>query len=644
LLFYLEVKINKRGMEKNKYYLIKTKRAQLTIFIIIGIVIFAGIGLFFAFRSGLIGTSVPEKYKPVYEYYLSCLDEEVKIGSQILGHSGGYIELPEFLPGSQYMPFSSQLNFFGEGVPYWYYISGNGVVKEQVPTKANMESQLNFFLSKRIPNCDFSNFQEEGFSVVLGKAESVVTKINDNTISFDIKQPITITSEGIESWSSSSHSRSIKNNLGKFYKIASKIYKKQKEDMFLENYAVDTLRLYAPVDGNEIGCSPKIWKKEQVRMDLVQALEANVPFTKVSGNYYELAKEDNKYFVVDIGEKVDANVNFMYSGYWPMKFDVSPSEGALMMAEPVGNQEGMGMLGFCYVAYHFVYDLAYPVLVQVYYEDEMFQFPVVVYINKNKPREPLNGTAMPESVPELCKYKTKRMTVYTYNNDLEPVNANIDFKCLATSCNIGQTVMSRNSSDSILVANFPQCVNGYIVASSPLYKTEKYMVTTLNEDNIQIVMQKKYKVNLNMQNLRNEDYSLITFTKDKEAFSISYPEQKEIELTEGQYEIKAYVYSNSSISLDGTTEYKCIDTPKEGILGAFGMNEQKCFNMEVPEQIVSSAVSGGGKTNYYISESELKNSKTINIIPQKFGIPNKAEDIQVNFNSVENTILSISFE
>ena len=40
------------------------------------------------------------------------------------------------------------------------------------------------------------------------------------------------------------------------------------------------------------------------------------------------------------------------------------------MAEPVGNQEGMGMLGFCYVAYHFVYDLAYPVLVQVYYEDE----------------------------------------------------------------------------------------------------------------------------------------------------------------------------------------------------------------------------------------------------------------------------------
>ncbi|MFA5856921.1 MAG: hypothetical protein WC867_06175 [Candidatus Pacearchaeota archaeon] len=631
-------------MEKNKNYFISSKRGQLTIFIIIGIVIVAAIALFFAFQIGYIGSSVPEKYKPVYEYYLSCIDEEARIGSQLLGHSGGYIDLPEFSPGSQYMPFSSQLNFFGEGVPYWYYISGNGLVKEQVPTKANMEAQLNFFLSKRIPNCDFSNFQEEGFSIVLGRAESVETKINDNTISLEVKQPITISSDESESWSSTSHSRSIKTNLGKFYKTAMKIYKKQKEGMFLENYAVDTLRLYAPVDGNEIGCSPKIWKKEDVRQDLIGALEANVPFTKVSGNYYELSKEDNKYFIVDIDEKVDSNVNFMYSRNWPMKFEVYPSEEGLMMAEPVGNQEGMGMLGFCYVAYHFVYDLAYPVLVQVYYEDELFQFPVVVSINKNKPREPLNGSAMPDSVPELCKYKTKKMTVYTYNNDLEPVNANIDFKCLATSCNIGKTVMSRNSSDSVLIANFPQCVNGFIVASSPGYKTEKYMVTSLNEDNIQIVMQKKYKLNINLQNLGSEDYSLITFTKDKESFSISYPEQKEIEISEGQYEIKAYVYSNSSISLEGTNEHKCVDVPKEGILGAFGMSEQKCFNLEIPEQIVSSAVSGGGKSNYYISESELKNSKILNIIPQTFGIPNKVEDIQLNFNSVENTILSISFE
>jgi hypothetical protein len=123
-----------------------------------------------------------------------------------------------------------------------------------------------------------------------------------------------------------------------------------------------------------------------------------------------------------------------------------------------------------------------------------------------------------------------------------------------------------------------------------------------------------------------------------------YPEQKEIELTEGQYEVKVYVYSNSTINLEGSTTEECVDVPKSGILGIFGASEEKCFTLEIPDQVVSSAVSGGGKQNWYVTESELEESNKIVIDAEDFGVPSKVEELQVNYNSVEINGLDIWFE
>ena len=91
-----------------------------------------------------------KEIEPVYLYYLSCIEQDTSNGALLLGQQGGYIQQPEFSPGSEYMPFSSQLDFFGTGVPYWYYISGNGVSKEQVPSKEKMQSDLNDFVKARL--------------------------------------------------------------------------------------------------------------------------------------------------------------------------------------------------------------------------------------------------------------------------------------------------------------------------------------------------------------------------------------------------------------------------------------------------------------------------------------------------------------
>ena len=79
--------------------------------------------------------------------------------------------------------------------------------------------------------------------------------------------------------------------------------------MFLEDYGVDILRLNAPVDGSEVGCSSKVWDVEDIRNELMDALETNTPFIKIQGNYYTIGKKENQYFVKDIGTKADVNVN-----------------------------------------------------------------------------------------------------------------------------------------------------------------------------------------------------------------------------------------------------------------------------------------------------------------------------------------------
>jgi len=126
---------------KNKFR--DNKQGQVTVFIILAILIVAVIGLFFVFKGDIIKQEVPAELQGVYDYYLSCIELEAIDGGAILGQQGGYIEPPEFEPGSEYMPFSNQLDFLGIGVPYWYYVSGNGIVNEQIPSKAKMQVQLN---------------------------------------------------------------------------------------------------------------------------------------------------------------------------------------------------------------------------------------------------------------------------------------------------------------------------------------------------------------------------------------------------------------------------------------------------------------------------------------------------------------------
>ncbi|KKL71390.1 hypothetical protein LCGC14_2095370, partial [marine sediment metagenome] len=152
---------------------------------IIAIIIVGTIVVFFVFRDSLIFTQIPAEIEPVYTTFLSCLEEDALVGINVLESQAGYIEIPDFEPGSRYMPFSSQLDFLGNPIPYWYYVSGNNIQKEQIPSKNNMEEQLGDFIEEKISNCRFDEYYEQGFEITFEESEIDVI-INDNVVKLNM--------------------------------------------------------------------------------------------------------------------------------------------------------------------------------------------------------------------------------------------------------------------------------------------------------------------------------------------------------------------------------------------------------------------------------------------------------------------------
>jgi len=530
------------------------KRGQVTIFIIISLVLLVGIVLFFVFRNNLSSESqIPKSIEPVYTHFLSCLEENSLAGISVLESKGGRIYDVDFEPGSTYMPFSNTLDFLGNSIPYWYYFSGNNLEKESVPSKVDMEKELEKFIEEKIVQCSFDSYYSSGF-IIYSSTPKADVKINEDKVVVDLSMPLSI-EVGEESVVINSHQLSVSSSLGSLYNAAKEVYSYEQENLILEDYTIDILRLYAPVDGVLLSCSPKTWNVEEVFSTLQEAIEANIYSIRNKDADYDLVKEENKYFVRDFGVSYD--VRFLTSPNWSHTYEVTQANGNLLIATPVGNQAGLGIIGFCYVPYHFVYDVKYPVLVQVSKGDEIFQFPLAVVISGNQPRKSLETSSLGEYNNELCEYMNTPISVNTYDGKLNPIDADISFDCVGSSCEIGTS-----SFVSGLTANFPQCANGIIHAKAEGYVEATKIFSTINEGKAEIILKELHELNLEIKigGLNYSGDAIILFNSEDYSTTVSYPSTKKIELAEGQYEARVYIYKNSSLKIPSTAKEQCVSS------------------------------------------------------------------------------------
>ena len=252
----------KRGkVSKNRYFRktsgskgVEGRKTQVTIFVIVAIILVGAIVLFFALREDVEEESLSKEFKVVEDKFLDCLQERTVSGISMLEEKGGYIYLPQFEAGNSFMPQGSQLDFMGSPIPYWYYVSGGNVVKEQMPSKGDMERQMERYLEENMA-CDFSGFRREGYLIEIGEKDARV-EIRDKEVRVDLEADLRAR-YGNQSVIIKDHNEVVESELGSFYETAKTVILKEKENRFLENYTLDTLHSYAPVTGVDLCGSPK---------------------------------------------------------------------------------------------------------------------------------------------------------------------------------------------------------------------------------------------------------------------------------------------------------------------------------------------------------------------------------------------------
>jgi hypothetical protein len=287
-------------------------------------------------------------------------------------------------------------------------------------------------------------------------------------------------------------------------------------------------------------------------------------------------------------------------------------------------------MGFCYAAYHFVYDLNFPVMVQVYQGDEVFQFPVAVVIEKNVPRERIvSDVPAEEESFDFCQYPTQDISVQTYDVRLAPINANVSYSCFDQECYLGQTT------NGVLYAKAPACGNGILEARATGFVSSQQAFSSNKELSADIILDKEYSVDLvvKVDGKPLNGQALVSFD-GSQSISTSLPDSPRISLAEGFYNVSVYVYGNSSIVIPASTNRQCTQVAQPGIFGFLGGTKEQCFDINIPETKIEQALLGGGISETYIMPSQLEKGKLV-IDVSSFGQPTSLEKLQYNYEAFD---------
>ena len=151
------------------------KRGQVTVFVIVGIIIFAIVGLIFYTQDFIIKKEViPPQVQPIYNYIESCVQSTLLDSIRILGIQGGYIVTP-----------STSIKTDFSTIAYGHYQG-----KDILPPIKKMQDELSLYLRATIPLC-FNTEDFPGFTITQSDIKAKTT-IKGNFVSASITYPITV--------------------------------------------------------------------------------------------------------------------------------------------------------------------------------------------------------------------------------------------------------------------------------------------------------------------------------------------------------------------------------------------------------------------------------------------------------------------
>ncbi len=613
-------------------------------------------------KLGLIKLK-PVEIKSLQTFLDSCVEQVSKDGINIIGLQGGYVNLPEDeMPTSPFTPLQANLEIIPGSdlkVPLWFRERGNGVQQLNVPSKSDIEKELNNYVNKRFVLClnNLSSFAEQGFVMEADAIPDTKSKIWDDKVIVTVEYPIRVSKEATE-FNLEKYSASVDSKLGELYEAAKEIITKENQDTFLENRTIAALIAYdpeVPFSGVDLSCSEKTWFKPEVIAKLKNILFENTAAITVKGTNAK-TKDSLKYLQFDALENSRNNIdiNFMYIPNWPTVVEINPSEGNILRNNPIGKRSGGGVQAIvssfvCIGDHRFVYDIKYPVLVTIRDSSGLiFQFATEVIIDNNKPRVNRQEILdLPDVDNEICKYPQRDLIIgtgtFSDNSELKSLSdVDLSFKCFPANCDLG-TSRSDQKGRPVLITKVPLCVNGVVEGRKENYFPGKAFFSSNEEEDNQVLitLEPKYKKKVKVFVIDKETgdvrepydteqigfqfiHKTLTFTT-----SYNYPEDEEVELLVGDYKINSYLIRNSTwpITTKKETIENCIDTRAAGLMSFF-KKETHCEKMEIEPMELDYAMTGGAIFENTFERRELASDGELNLYILSDPVPSDLDAMQ----------------
>ncbi|MEM4637922.1 MAG: hypothetical protein QXK76_02785 [Candidatus Woesearchaeota archaeon] len=519
---------------KNKKSERNNNKAQVTIFVLLGLVILIAIAIFFYSKKSLLYVKPPvdnievtDEIKPIQLFVLNCLKENSKEALIKIGQNGGYINVSRMKVSP--IPYDSDaLVFEPQIMPYWYYVrpcreSSIGCVDSLKPPLCDekdycvinskgpysIEEQLSKYIESEIGKClNFKDF-EDLFEIKKGKL-NVNTIILDNAVEFQLKYPLEIISKSSGKKAKIEYFVERHNlRLKDIYILATDITQTEIDTNFLELQTMNLISIYSGLDKNKLPPLSNIqlstniitWTKTSVKEVLMNDVLPFMSFIRFMGtnNDWQIMSTDTSDYSIyadgiyhsmeyNINNKtydLKANVIYPYSDIY---LDFGGSE-ILKPREFNPEYPLMKAIGMFIKEYKFKYDISYPLIVSISDpyafngEGYTFNYALEVNIRKNVPVKGnisvvnIGGTGSIRLDSETQKVN-RLITVKTINKmTKEPLEGvRIYYRC-GDQYLIGETYLKNN--EAVLTEKYPFCeLGGQIV-----YEKEGFMGSAIDYDN-----------------------------------------------------------------------------------------------------------------------------------------------------------------
>jgi hypothetical protein len=518
------------------------KKGQITVFIIIGILILAAVGVYL-YISGqqakapleaeeMKVTEVATEVQPIKDFVTQCLYLTAKQGLEILGARGGYI-----IPTQRYNPYEptegSAVQFAPESeikIPYWWHMSSkkecqaNCDFTSEAPSIQNVEAQLNSYIKKELPNClgTFENFRAQAFTVAPAGEIQPRLQFTKRNVIVALKYPLTAEKAGAK-FELEEYATTLPVNFLEMFTLAANITNLEAEHAFLERATRSLIDIFGradsdalpPVSEMEFGFGVgTFWTKFDVQDKIAQMLTSYIPMLKVpyTRNYqYIFAPEgkDRQFYEVlynrgftvpSLDNHKTLDVKFAYLPWWKPYMDLN-CNGQLCQAEGFSNTWGFL---FGVRRYSFAYDISYPVLVEIKNPDAYggegysLRFFLEANMRNNEPlalmEPPLQPITLGEQSSMLCDPLQRtggNITINVKTSAGKPVDsAEVMYKCGKETCQIG------TSANGKLEAQMPRCLGGILSASHMDYAPAAKPIDAIDSTakTAELVMSEPYTV------------------------------------------------------------------------------------------------------------------------------------------------------